>query len=326
MFTMRFDMRAPQPGASITDLYGTAIEMAQWAEQNGGMAIVLSEHHSSPDGYLPSPMILAAAIAARTSTIPISISALLLNFADPIRVAEDMAVLDIVSGGRVSYIIGLGYRAEEYAMFGVDLAQRGAVMERKLGALRRALRGEQFEYEGRTVHVTPSPVTPGGPFIAYGGHSLAAARRAGRHGLSFFGEGPNDALEAVYREACEEAGHPPMLVHLPAAGMVTSAFVAKDPDEAWSRYGPHMLHDARMYGAWMGDSTHSVTKSNATTVEELRAENASYRIFTPDEAVDYARTWTALGLQPLCGGMPPALAWESLQTIESDVLPRLRDA
>jgi alkanesulfonate monooxygenase SsuD/methylene tetrahydromethanopterin reductase-like flavin-dependent oxidoreductase (luciferase family) len=326
MFTMRFDMRAPEDGAPINELYSAAIEMAQWAEQNGGMAIVLSEHHSSPDGYLPSPMILAAAIAARTSSIPISISALLLNFADPIRVAEDMAVLDIVSGGRVSYIIGLGYRPEEYAMFGVALADRGAVMERKLGALQRALRGDVFEYEGRTVHVTPSPVTPGGPFIAYGGHSAAAARRAGRHGLSFFGEGPNDALEGVYRDACAAAGHPPMLVHLPAAGMVTSAFVAKDPDEAWTRYGPYMLHDARMYGAWMGDSSHSITMSHATTVEELRAENASYRIFTPDEAVEYARSWSTLGLQPLCGGLPPALAWESLQVIESDVLPRLRES
>ena len=67
--------------------------------------------------------------------MPIIIGALLLNFYDPIKLAEDMAVLDIVSNGRVSYVIGLGYRPEEYAMFGVDMAARGKVMDQKLDAL-----------------------------------------------------------------------------------------------------------------------------------------------------------------------------------------------
>ena len=116
MFTLRFDMRAPIDGAPIQDLYRTAVEMAEWAEGHGGLSVLISEHHCSPDRYIPSPMILATAIAARTSTIPISIGALLLNFYDPIRLAEDMAVLDIVGGGRASYTIALGYRPGEHAM------------------------------------------------------------------------------------------------------------------------------------------------------------------------------------------------------------------
>src|SRR6478752_10439409 len=105
MFTMRFDMRAPEFGGSTTDLYDAAIEMAAWAEDRGGVAAMISEHHASPDGYIPSPMLLASAMAARTQHLPITIAAALMPFYDPIRLAEDMAVLDIVSKGRVSYVM-----------------------------------------------------------------------------------------------------------------------------------------------------------------------------------------------------------------------------
>ena len=65
MFTMRFDMRAPGFGAKPAELYQTALEMAAWGEKNGCMAMQVSEHHRSADGYLPSPLILASALAAR---------------------------------------------------------------------------------------------------------------------------------------------------------------------------------------------------------------------------------------------------------------------
>ena len=125
MFMLRFDMRAPAGGPTTTDLYRTAIDMAAWGESHGCISTLISEHHTSPDGYLPSPIVLATAIAARTTTMPIVVGALLLNFYDPIKLAEDMVVLDIISGGRVSYVIGLGYRSEEHAMFGVDMGTRG---------------------------------------------------------------------------------------------------------------------------------------------------------------------------------------------------------
>jgi alkanesulfonate monooxygenase SsuD/methylene tetrahydromethanopterin reductase-like flavin-dependent oxidoreductase (luciferase family) len=97
MFTMRFDMRAPDFGGSTTDLYQAAIDMAEWAETRGCIAAVISEHHSSSDGYIPSPLLLASAMAARTNQIFISIAAALMAFYDPIRLAEDMAVLDIAA-------------------------------------------------------------------------------------------------------------------------------------------------------------------------------------------------------------------------------------
>ena len=64
MFSLRFDMRAPQPGATTVDLYSAAIEMSAWADTRGCGALVLCEHHASPDGYLPAPLLLASAIAA----------------------------------------------------------------------------------------------------------------------------------------------------------------------------------------------------------------------------------------------------------------------
>jgi alkanesulfonate monooxygenase SsuD/methylene tetrahydromethanopterin reductase-like flavin-dependent oxidoreductase (luciferase family) len=312
VYTFRFDMRAPEGGAPISDLYKAAIEMAEWGEGHGCVSTVISEHHSSPDGYVSSPMVLASAIAARTTTMPIIIGALLLNFYDPIKLAEDMAVLDVVSNGRVSYVIGLGYRPEEYAMFGVDLAMRGKVMDQKLDALRRALAGERFVYEGRQVHVTPAPVTPGGPRLAYGGHSPAAARRAGRFGLDLFAECDDAELMDEYTKAAEAAGRTPGFAYLPSRQSPTTVFVAEDVDQAWTELGDYMLHDARMYREWLGDNRPS-SRSDATTIDEMRAENGAYRVFTVDEAVEQVRQGMPLGLQPLCGGVPPELAWKSVR-------------
>ena len=110
MYTMRFDLRVPgMTPAQIASQYETAIEMAEWAEGKGCAAVMVSEHHASPDGYLPSPLVLAGAIAARTTTVPIMVAALLVPLHDPVRLAEDMAVLDVVSRGRVAYVAGLGY-------------------------------------------------------------------------------------------------------------------------------------------------------------------------------------------------------------------------
>jgi len=323
VYLLRFDMRAPDPAVPSTDLYRTAIEMAEWGERHGCISTMVCEHHASPDGYLPSPLVLAAAIAARTTTLPILVGALLVNFYDPIKLAEDMAVLDIVSNGRVSYIVGLGYRPEEYAMFGVAMSTRGKVIEQKLDALRRALAGERFVYDGRQVHVTPSPVTPGGPKFSYGGHSLAAARRAGRLGLDFFAEGGTQELVDAYRSAAAEAGIEPGFAYVPTTHSGTSVFVADDVDRAWAELGPHMLHDARMYDEWMVPDANAASRSSARTIEALREERGAYRILTPDEAAAQVGQGSVLSMQPLCGGIPPELAWPSVRLAGTEVQSRL---
>ena len=209
-------------------------------------------------------------------------------------------------------------------MFGRSMRTRGRRMEECLTAMRHAWTGEPFEFEGRPVRVTPIPATPGGPPLLMGGGSAAAARRAGRFGIGFLAQSGDRSLERTYREACSAAGHPPGLCIVPPPDSVMSAFVAEDPDRAWSQLGPHLLHDARSYAAWMGEAA-SASKSVASSVEELRAEGGTYRIFTPDEAIAYVRERGILLLQPLCGGIPPALAWKSLELLAGRVLPALRN-
>src|SRR5271155_5255179 len=189
VFTMRFSQRsATDDPAARADLYAATIDMCAWAEEHGALAAILSQHHAVDDGYLPSPVPLASAIAARTSTLPITVAALLLGVCEPVKLAEDLAVVDLISRGRVSYVIGIGYRDEEFDMFGVERRGRGHLVEERIGLLRRLWSGEQLQVDGRPVRVTPLPFTPGGPMLAYGGGTEVAARRAGRLGLLFMAE------------------------------------------------------------------------------------------------------------------------------------------
>jgi alkanesulfonate monooxygenase SsuD/methylene tetrahydromethanopterin reductase-like flavin-dependent oxidoreductase (luciferase family) len=323
MFALRFDMRLRDGDASAPALYRAAIEMAAWGEQHGAALAMVSEHHASSDGYLPAPIVLASALAARTRKLPIQVAALLVPLHDPIELAEQMAVLDIISNGRVSYVCALGYRPEEYAMFGRELRSRGKRMEACLAAMKRAWTGEPFEYEGRRVHVTPRPLTPGGPPLFMGGNAPEAVRRAARLGMGMLTMGGNPQLGAIYQAACKEYGTQPQLFVNPVGDSPNTCFVARDVDKAWRELGPYLLHDAAMYASWF-QQMDSITKSTALTVDSLRAENGNYRIFTPEEALERIRKHGMLMLQPLCGGLPPKLAWESLELLASDVLPRVR--
>ena len=322
MFMMRFDMRAPEFGASTSELYAAAIEMASYAESRGGFIAAVCEHHTMADGYLPSPLVLATAMAARTTTLSIMTTALILPLYDPIRLAEDMVVLDIISSGRVSYVMAVGYRPEEFEHHGADFAHRGRLVDRQLALLVRAKTGEPFEYEDRRIHVTPSPFTPGGPKISWGGGSAAAAKRAGRFGLDFLAQGGGPELEAVYAEAARANGHEPGFCMIPPVDMATTVFVADDHDAAWAEVGPHLLHDVTSYAAINEGNTHTASLSTAKSVDELREENRSHRIVTVDEAVEMMKTGIPLPLQPLVGGLPPEIAWRYLRTVTDEVMPR----
>jgi alkanesulfonate monooxygenase SsuD/methylene tetrahydromethanopterin reductase-like flavin-dependent oxidoreductase (luciferase family) len=323
MFSMRFDMRrAPTIGAPATELYQAAIDMATWSETRGCVAAVLCEHHGSIDGYNPSPMVLATAMAARTATLRILIAAAILPFYDPIRLAEDMNVLDIISQGRVAYVLAMGYRSEEFEQYGLDLSQRGAIVDEKLGVLRQALTGEPFVHEGRHIHVTPPPATPGGPHLAWGGGTVAAAKRAGRYGLGLSAQGSQPGMREAYEASSREHGFEPGRVSLPSTGNATTVFVADDLDRAWEEVGPYLLHDAMMYGAWNPRETSLSSMSYATTVDELRAERGAHQILTVDEAVELLQREGAIPLHPLCGGVQPEIAWPYLRRVVDEVLPR----
>jgi len=312
MFTLRFDMRAPAFGAPPADLYAAALDMAAWAEDNGAAAVILSEHHATDDGHLPSPIVLAAALAARTQRVGIVVAAVVLPFCDPVRLAEEMAVLDIVSRGRVMYVLGIGHRAEEYEHFGIDPHRRGRLADEKLDLLLRLLRDEEVVHDGRRIRVTPRPTSPDGPTLFVGGGSLAAAERAGRFGLGLMAQANPPGLRDAYEAACRAAGHEPGFAQLPDPDTPTAVFVADDVDHAWDELGPHILHDALTAASYRHGDEGVASISRATTIDGLRSAGGAYQVLTVEEATDRVRQGGRLPLLPLAGGLVPERAWHYL--------------
>ena len=313
MITLRFDMRAPAIGAPTTELYGAAIDMCAWAETRGAIIAVLSEHHAAQDGHLPAPLILASAIAARTERLAILLAAVALPLRDPVRLAEEITVLDVISRGRVWYAFGIGHRPEEYEHFGVDTSQRGRLADENLTLLLRLLKGEPVAHDGRRIHVTPPCTTASGPLVMIAGGSPAAAKRAARHGLGFISQVYSPHLKELYEAECRANGHEPGMTQFPDGDAPTTVFVAEDVDLAWDELGPYLLHDTMTAAGYRhGDDT-VASISRARSVEELRAVPGPYRVFTIDEAAAYVRSGRGLQLLPLCGGLPPGLAWPYLE-------------
>lgn len=303
-------MRAPDWAAPAADLYAAAVDMCQWAETRGAVLVVLSEHHGADDGHLPAPLILASAIAARTSQLAILVAAVPIPLWDPVRLAEEISVLDLISRGRVSYALGIGHRPEEYEHFGVDMAARGRIADEIVAGLGPMVRGADITFRDRQVRVTPRCGSPDGPLMLIAGGSKAAARRAGRYGLGFISQTADPALKQYYESQCSRHGHQPGMFQGPVPGSPTTVFVADDVDGAWDELGPHLLHDAVMAASYRPHDDSVASISRADSVAALRAEGGPYRILTPQQAADYAQP---LPLHPLCGGLAPEVAWRYLR-------------
>jgi alkanesulfonate monooxygenase SsuD/methylene tetrahydromethanopterin reductase-like flavin-dependent oxidoreductase (luciferase family) len=291
-------------------------------------AVLLPEHHGAADGYDPSPFVLAGAMASRTSRIRFMMGAVLLPLHDPLRVAEDTVTLDVISGGRVSLVAGLGYVPSEFEMFGVSLRDRGRLTDEGLRTLREAFTGEPFSYRGRTVRVTPRPVQDAVP-IYVGGAVPASARRAATLGDGFFPTVATPELLQLYRDECAEVGRepgriltmvPPLFVH-----------VALDPDRAWAQIAPHAVYEMTEYGRWAAESAAASGAMDSPyqqvpDADALRAMG-THAVVTPEVAVELVRAAEREGrlvnFKPMMGGLSPELAWESLELFAAKVLPVL---
>jgi alkanesulfonate monooxygenase SsuD/methylene tetrahydromethanopterin reductase-like flavin-dependent oxidoreductase (luciferase family) len=312
-----------EPGATPASLgarYQAAVEMAAYADDRGISTVQTEEHHGAANNWLPSPFAFAGAVLGATRKIAVTVSAIIGPLHDPLRLAEDIAVLDLISGGRLVTVAGIGYRPEEYAHFGVDWKRRGRLQDELLATVLRAWTGEEFAYRGRTVRVTPRPYTQPHPLLLVGGSSKAAARRAARLGLPFFPSAHLPELETYYKERLVEYGTEGWTM-MPAAE-TPLLHIAEDPDRVWARYGDHFLHEARTYASWQSGGIRSAVKSAATTVDELRGEGV-YRVVTPEECVELGLD--SYVLHPLAGGMPVDEGWRSLHLFAERVLPGLRD-
>ena len=322
---LRYDLRSPEWAATPhAEMYRVCLEQCAWADQHRVADIVsLSEHHGIDDGYLPAPFVMAAAVAGVTKKLPITIAAALIPLHDPVRLAEEIAVLDLASGGRVSFVAGTGYKRSEFEMAGIPYKERAGMLEEFVDVMRKAWTGEPFEWKGRTVVVRPTPATKPHPLILGGGSGPKAARRAARMRLPFFPGVGDPALKEAYEDECRAVGFSNGFCVLPKGpGFV---HVTEDPDKAWEEISRYAWYDADTYRSWQ-EGTRAEVLTSAHDVDELRREG-KYRIVTPEECVALAEELSpggAIVLHPLMCGMPADLGWESLHLFRDLVLPRIR--
>ena len=319
LFALRFDFRNPAfAGTTAAERYKAALEMAEWADRLGCVSITISEHHGSEDGYLPSPLPIVAAMAARTSNVRLTVAALIAPFYEPIRLAEDMLVLDNLSRGRVDLIVAGGYVREEFDQFGVPMSERSARVTEVVNTLKGAFTGESFEYRGRTVRLTPPPYRPGGLAISLGGSSEPAARRAARIADGFLPSVPE--VWDFYRDEVQRLGRPDPGAY--PMGETHVVALADDPEEGWRRMAPFFRHEMNAYGVWQAQDDVASPYRVVDSDDALR-DSGQYAVLTPGQWIEELRASPlpfAL-LHPLCGGLPIDLAWSSLRLFETEVLP-----
>jgi alkanesulfonate monooxygenase SsuD/methylene tetrahydromethanopterin reductase-like flavin-dependent oxidoreductase (luciferase family) len=324
ILTMRHDFRAPADASvALPDIYKAALEQFVWADQHAFQALVLSEHHGVDDGWCPAPLTIAATVLARTERARVMISASVLPLHDPIRIAEQVAVLDNAFPGRLWIVFGAGYRVEEFEMAGIDHAARGRILEEYVAAVRTALRGEPFTWQGRTVRVTPTPVTDPQHMLFVGGGVPAAARRAARLHLPMFPMNADVAVRDAYYDEAKKVGYEhPFYV---APGGPTFVYVADDPERAWAEIGPYVLHEVQTYTSFQTPGQHSLPSVHADTIDDVK-RSPQYLVGTPDDVLGQLQALPAMSgavFNPLAGGMPPDLAWPSLELFAEKVLPAL---
>jgi len=301
------------------------------AEAAGFDSVWLGEHHNNPVLY-PAPLIGLAAVASRTRSIRLGTGVLLLPLYHPVMVAEEGAMVDMISGGRLILGVGAGYAPEEFATFGYSLKERGSRLEESAALLHRLWTEENVTHLGKhyrvdNATVAPRPVQRPRPPIWFGAWAEPAIRRAARLGDAWF-VGPSANLAEIapcaelYRKACGEKGK--------SAGEVALfryVFVANSTNEAISAAGgPFIQAFERMYFRW----PHPVVKrpEGKLTIERL----AEDRIILGDPKTcleEITRFQRELGLKYLVcrfsvPGIPREVCQRSLDLFTREVMPALR--
>jgi alkanesulfonate monooxygenase SsuD/methylene tetrahydromethanopterin reductase-like flavin-dependent oxidoreductase (luciferase family) len=329
--------RGPGDARSDAVLYADALGVAALAEDLGFDSVWVSEHHFVDDGYMPSLLPVAAAIAARTRRVRIGTALLLAPLHDPVRLAEDAATVDLLSGGRFTLGLGLGWREEEFEGLRIPLRSRRRRLEDSIAILRQAwsdgvVTGTAGSpYPG--MPVTPKPPRPGGPPIWIGGFAEPAVRRAGAMADGFMGSDvtPESLAEQVgwARDELERSGRDPdafeWSVHLP-----TFPWHGAD---AWER-----VRDHHWYVSWKYDDMEGARGRTgppappppipAAREAELRdsilmgaPERVAERIAALRDAAGGRLHYIARLYWP---GMDPAVRDESTRIFAEEVAPLLR--
>ena len=219
------------------------------AEDLGFDSVWVTEGHFDSD-WFPSTFVLCGAIAARTTTIHLGQSVTILPLFHPVQVAEDSAVVDVLSDGRFSLGVGVGFANEEFATFQIPRSQRGARMEEALEILKGCLTHPTFGYSGEyyqfePVNLWPRPVQRPHPPIWAAAMIPKTARRAARHGCHLDGSGDAE-LNRIYDDALVSNGFDPS-----DFGRATFRIVhiAESREQAWAECAAHVRHKMAGYAA-----------------------------------------------------------------------------
>ncbi len=327
-FGLWYDFRNPlkQPWSQ---LYEELLDQIVWADSAGFESVWLSEHHVTDDGYMPSVFVMLAAIAARTQHLRLGTAVCLAPLHHPVRLAEDVAVVDILSGGRVELGLAPGYRPFEFEALGVPRRERGLRTDETVDILRLAWAGERFSYSGRVFDlqdVVVQPVPRRGPElpIHIGGSSSAAAVRAGRHGCNFMPDvGTGIGLHNQYRSARAENG---FNADTGAITMNGCVFVCEEPDRGRAQVHRSLTYMYERYDAWEREDDSEVTAFEPIDIQRLdelciigtpqevtRRMRAIRDEFSPDRFIFWGRL----------PGMPIEDASRSLQLFANEVMPTL---
>lgn len=320
--------------------YRETLELVRLAEASGFDSAWVSEHHGASDGYLPSLLPMLAAFAAVTERIALGTGVVLTPFHDPLRLAEDAAVVDQLSGGRLILGLASGWREEEFRAFGVPRAERVQRTVETVEILRRAWTGRRFSFEGRAfrydrVRVTPPAAQRGGPRIYLGGYAERAVRRAGRLGDGYITDdaGIDEVRAAVQtaEDGARQAGRDPRSLGL---ALLHNAFVAEGGD-AWETVRAGVLHQIGAYSAW--DEDHD-TPDHDSLEPAVRDEGELRRwtpVGTPEEVTRALRPLVdAHGDRPEFHlivrlhypGMALETAARAVELFAGEVIPALRSA
>ncbi len=330
-FGLTTDFRNPPgSGKSTAAVYAEIIEMFVWAETLGFDAAYIFEHHFTDDDYISSPMVAATAIAARTKRMRIGPDIAILPLYEPVRVAEDGAVLDLISNGRLDFGVGLGYRPQEYAGYGLDIARKGSRANEALQIIRSLWQGETVTFHGKHFTVegarlSPRPVQQPNPPIWVGGFSRGATRRAARYGDGYVGPS-NHAIYQMYLEELRAAGKDPAKARVMGGDMWL--VVTEDPDRTFATYAPHLLYWFNSYSKWF-EGTDTSPWPHLDNAEELLA-NGLVNVVTPADAVNLIKARIAEVPVEMYTMMlsPPGIALSavrtSLELFASKVMPHFK--
>lgn len=328
-FGVAHDFRCP-PGSLYTmaDVYAQTMEQIALVDELGLDLVWFSEHHFVDDGYLPDFVPVAGAAAAVTKRIRISTDIALAPFVHPVRLAEDMAVLDQLSGGRMELGLGLGYAPHEFAGFGIPRSHRVSYTEECAAILRLAWTGERFSFAGKrwqfdNIKVTPRTVQEGGPPLWMASTSQASVERAIRFDANLLPQGPRSVVLDAWREQMRAAGRNPANYRV---GIIRSCLVTDDPERDWPPVREAERYRMRVYGAFAeaaGLGGAAMFQEADRIPQRIIVGNVAFCVeeltrFIVEYGITDVVTW---GAAP---GLPPAALTPSIERFAREVVPAVR--